>query len=184
MKNYRNFLVEKIEYELKQVMLIIEEKIKKEGRYSFNFNINNFPNHLNINIIKENMYKSPEYHGEFDVIDAIKQQVENVNVTITIKDNEIDLDKLYSIIHHEMKHVYDLFNSNPDDFLNSDFYKKYKFYQFKTEISLFKDEFSYLFYLSLKHECNSRINQLYEYLKLKKIKDYDKLFDIFINMEV
>ena len=91
-------------------------------------------------------------------------------ILVNITDNEIDYVELYSVISHELKHVYDIYHD-----INTKSFDNYTGY-FGIENKYKDDEvFSnilHLCYLGTIHELEARNSMIYN--KLRWLKTYDK----------
>lgn len=98
-------------------------------------------------------------------------------IPIFIEDNEIDKDRLVSIISHELRHIYDIYTIESDsDMLN--FIRSLQISIIKKDIDNKYEQFLYLVYLSLEHELLARYTMLYAQYKNCNCSR-EKLYKIF-----
>ena len=186
LKEYQEFSKEEekiYEFALKKHMNVIKHKIENnvvEGLNSFEFDFD-FSNNkdmkefdpfgviFDIIIDFENNNKKKYYaYIQEDIIK--KNNFRNFDIKIEIIDFKIDYYQLFSIITHELKHVYDLYHNNNLDSFDKvlhtngliNFYKK----------NYWIHDFMQLNYLALDHEVDARIRMLYD--KLYYLRTFDK----------
>lgn len=177
MKNWQTFnekYKDILDFPIKKYTYIIKEKIEnniKEGinKYVFDFlNEITLPIKFNliINYIKENQNK---YKGEVNQENVIKN-FDNFDLNVLIISNKIDYNQVYSVINHELKHVYDLYydvNIESFESLNGYYFLKEKYKKHNILI-----DFVELSNLALKHELDARLSMIYD--KLRWLKTFDK----------
>ena len=179
LKEWNEFIGESFEEKsvphlLKKISSIVRKDIVKNGNNSFNklYSIDG------INFIIKVNYKfgnHQPYYSNVDIYSILTEPDKDVNISINVVDEDIDINYLMSIILHELRHIYDIYTVS-NDVEMSDFLKTYGFNEFKNS------EFSYfinLIYLSLEHELIARHNMLYELFRWIDITDKNKLYDIF-----
>lgn len=188
MKKYNNFVKHvhesylSVEYTksiptiIKDIINQIKEKININTKnIFFDFTKNeNFPIsfHLNINFTKSDQ---SVYDSDINIIDVVQNQFENFNINMNIKDSSLDINKLLSSLHHELRHVYDILVLS-DDLDTKSFFDIEKNNKFKIKYPQFKYFFN-LIYLSLEHELVARNSMLYHKLIYLNINDKEKLLD-------
>jgi hypothetical protein len=187
LKKYQEFSKseEKIyEFALKKHMNTIKEKITNniiEGLNIFNFDFD-FTNNKDMKefdpfgvifdiIIEFNKHNTiKNYYGSINEENVKKNNFRGFDINIKISDIDIDYYQLFSIIVHELKHVYDLYHHHHlesfDRVLHTNglinYYKNNKWIH----------DFMQLNYLALKHETEARIRMLYD--KLYYLRTFDK----------
>lgn len=105
------------------------------------------------------------YYSNINIYDLIGTDIKEINMPIYIKDVFIITDKLISIISHEIRHIYDVYNTNNEDFevdmmsfVKSCYYNILKTHEDNNEYK----KFLYLVYLSLEHELIARNTMIWE----------------------
>ena len=169
--------VEIVDFPLKKYLVIIRKEIKskikiKENKFYFNFtNERHFPISFNL-IIDVEMSDEDNYSGFIDLQTVIKRNYTNFNLIIILKlkEKKINYSELFSIIQHELKHVYDYYkDSNRDtmhqmvrmDLINKTY-----------ENNKILKQFLHLMYSATIHEMDAKCSMIYE--KLRYLKTYDK----------
>lgn len=160
--------------QLKKISNIIRTDLISNGNNSFykSYDINNIS--FNLNIIYTKGIKEP-YYSNINIYNIIENPYNEVPINVYVKDIEIDINYLLSIVSHEIRHIYDILTVDKDyeinSFINSMYVSKYK--------ETIYTDFIHLFYLSLEHEMIARHNMLYDQLRWINITDKNKLYDIF-----
>ena len=100
------------------------------------------------------------YYSNINLHDLIKSK--KVDIPVLIRDTKLNNDKLFSIISHEFRHIYDYFiindQSDMESFINSIYYSILK----KRNKNKDFEKFLNCIYLSLEHELIARNTMLYE----------------------
>ena len=128
----------------------------------------------------ENKYytdKQTIYHSNINIYDVINQKSE-IYLPIKIEDSVLNEHKLYSVISHEIQHLYDVLTiideSDMKSFVNDLYLNKLR--NVAKNIEFFN--FLELVYLSLEHELIARNTMIYyEFLNCNVSKE--KLIDMF-----
>ena len=171
------------EFPLKKNMILIKEKVEnniKEGENNFYFDFD-FSKELKSNyfdpfkisfnlIILYEKKDNKQYYGSIDEENVRKYNFRDFDIKINIVDEIIDYNQLFSVILHELKHVYDLYNNKHTDSFAKvlhtnglvNFYKNDKYIH----------HFMQLNYLALNHEVGARIRMIYD--KLYYLNTFDK----------
>ena len=171
-KTYEDFN-KKIPDELKELFSKIREKIgeptesftKQIDLEEFNFceNIINIMVTFNKLSTGVNSYEEKDiiYYSNININDLLSNQ-HFIDIPIRIDDININIDKLISVISHEIRHIYDVFTINEKSDMNS-FIKSFHYGNLK-KIENNKDfkYFLYLVYLSLEHELVARNTMIWE----------------------
>ena len=170
--------------ELQNIIDIIKSKLKtinkkKSFKETIDFYDNSFfPFKLLLNV-DFNQSNDKTYHSDIDILYYLKTQSDDVEINITVYDTHIDLNEIASIIHHELRHILDIYSINDDadmeSFLKINFIEQFK----KGYKGLNKnlDNFMILIYCSLEHELIARNNMVYDKLKYLHIKDKKELIE-------
>lgn len=120
------------------------------------------------------------YYSNINIGDLVDNK-ENIKLPIIIRDVRLNNDKLYSVISHELRHIYDFFVINDESDFTS-FVNSLNYSILKKEI---KSNFKYfleIVYLSLEHELIARNTMIYENFinckcsKTKLIEEYKKTY--------
>lgn len=187
LKKYHDFSKEEekiYEFSLKKHMNVIKQKIENnvvEGLNSFEFDFD-FSNNKDmkefdpfgvifdiiIEYKKHNTIKN--YYGSINEENVKKNNFRGFDINIKISDTDIDYYQLFSVIVHELKHIYDLYHHHHlksfDRVLHTNglinYYNSNKWIH----------NFMQLNYLALKHETEARIRMLYD--KLYYLRTFDK----------
>ncbi len=181
---YKRFINENkdiIEFPIKKFLSIIKDKIENgisEGENIFSFDFKNeitlpISFKLIINWTKNTNYK---YSGSINKDDVINNRFKGFKLNIVINDDPIDYNQLYSVINHELKHVYDLHYNNTKSFNNIEGYNFLKREYIKNTWIL---DFLELSNLSLEHELDARTSMIYDKLRWLKTFDKSQLLDEF-----
>lgn len=113
------------------------------------------------------------YGSDVNILDVMTN-IEVLDIYVNVSDLYVNYDKILAMIHHELRHVYDILTINDDD-------EMFSFMQIPV-ICRFRNKnekysyFIHLVYLSLQHELVARNSMIYH--KLLNV-DKDKLFDKF-----
>jgi hypothetical protein len=164
---------ESIDFPLKKLIYIIKEKIEgtiKEGenKYYLDFSCEkSFPIKFHL-IINYEMVDEENYTGGVDYKEVKKVNFNNFHLYIVIKDIEIDYSSVYSIVGHELKHVFDMYLDRPYMMAEKMEYIYYLMDKYKDE-HLY--DLLYLAYISLKYEMEARNSEIYN--KLRWLKTFD-----------
>ena len=183
MKNYKEFINENkdiLEFPLKKFGSIIKDKIENKIKLNDNSFFFNFTNELTLPIsfyIKINYSNiGYQYSAYVNKDDLYSNNFKNFSLNVNIKDKNIDYNQLYSLITHELKHVYDMYYDENTESLNN--VSSYNYLRKKYSNNKFLLDFVELSNLALKHEVDARNRMIYD--KLRWLKTYD---DIQINNE-
>jgi len=111
------------------------------------------------------------YYSNININDLIKNE-KDIELPIFISDIELNNDKLFSVISHEVRHIYDVFTINEESdmnsFINSLYYNVLKIDETDENFKEFLD----FVYLSLEHELIARNTMIYEnFINCKCDKD-------------
>ena len=153
-----------------QNVVNFNESFSKLFDYSDN---NYFPIKFNIIYNIDKNSNLVDYISDVNIIDVIKDK-DIIDISVNIKDKDINIDKILSLIHHELRHIYDILTINSDHDIDS-FLKIPIVMKYKNPTSKF-GKFIHLVYLSLEHELVARNSMIYH--KLRNI-DKDKILDKF-----
>jgi hypothetical protein len=114
-----------LEFPLKKFMSIIKIKIDgniKNGENIFHFDFSK-EKKLKIDfnlIINYSKLSNNRYYGSINIDDVLSNNFTNFKININVESSNLDLNKLLSVIQHELKHVYDLYwDNNRETFLQS-----------------------------------------------------------------
>lgn len=177
-KLYEDMKLTSLPEELKQMTKDIRDVIKDDilSNKSFNKFIELHALKINLSIDYTNS-NDKIYFSDVDIYKLIYDN-EIININVIIKDTEIKLNDLMSVINHELRHVYDVFMIN-DDFDMKSFTDILSLQRFKKNVNNKKYKyFTDLIYLSFEHEFIARNCMLYD----KFVYDghnKEKLFDLF-----
>ena len=176
---------------------IVTDLISREGLKLSNLKIN-----ININPINFNNYGSFKINKPAIIIDNCLTNC-ILYLELLLNKSEIDnniispLNKIYSLINHELNHALELYQYEFNEKLyrtSWEISKKYSKHKIFADQYKYWEDFIYLIYLGLDHEMNSRISGLYEDIKnyenpnedIKNNKTYQNIelmskfnFDIF-----
>lgn len=105
------------------------------------------------------------YYSNIDIYDLFDKDNSTIYIPIKIRDIWINQDKMFSVISHEIRHIYDIYNVDAinydiimDSFLNTHKYIALK----NNETSKDFKYFLYIVYLTLEHELIARTTMIYE----------------------
>jgi hypothetical protein len=181
LKKLKEYLLEnkeQVPIPIKKLCSLIYDKIKNEEKsFSIYFDFTKklyFPISFNLNV---EFIKNPinEYNSKIDTLSIIEKEFENFEIPIIISDERIQLNRLMSIIHHELRHIYDLI-TNTEDYDIESFYMNPVIFKMKQKYPKFKYFFD-LVYLSTEHELVARNSMLYNYLRYMNIFDKEILYN-------
>lgn len=174
LKLYEDFSKKSTPEELKYIASQIRPDLIKNGNSSFskNYEFGNYRFNLNIDYTKGS--KQP-YFSDIYFTELFRDPEEHVNIPVKIIDEEIDINYLLSIITHEIRHIYDIFNI-ANEYEVVDFYKKMKIQIFKNTPY---ETFTHYIYLSLEHELIARHNMLYPLYRWLEVTDKNKLYQLY-----
>lgn len=133
---------------------------------------------LNVNFEKSDIV---DYYSNINIFELLdfKKVKKLIDVPINIRDLSINIDKLISVISHEIRHVYDVYIINDDVDMKS-FIKSLHLHRLRKD-RIFNDEFENflnLIYLSLEHELVARNTMIYENF-INCNCDKEKLYNLF-----
>lgn len=101
------------------------------------------------------------YYSNININDLIENN-DIIDIPIDISDVNINMNKLISVISHEIRHIYDVYTINDESdmesFIRTLYYNKLS----KSENNNDFKYFLYLVYLSLEHELIARNTMIYE----------------------
>jgi len=172
---------ESIDFPLKKLIYIIKEKIegtikKGENKYDLDFSQEkSFPIKFHL-VINYDMVDEENYTGGVDYKEVKKVNFNNFHLYIVIKDTKIDYPSVYSVIGHELKHVFDMYLDRPYMMAEKMEYIYYLMDKYKDE-TLY--EMLYLAYISLKYEMEARNSEIYNKLRWLKTFDNSIIMDEF-----
>lgn len=121
------------------------------------------------------------YSGDINIYQLITNDTAGIDLNIIIKDYYVDNERLYSLISHEFRHIYDVFTIESEEDMAS-FTKSLYLARLNNNYTITNDifkNFLFLVYLSLEHEMVARNTMIYEnYINCKcsKVELY-KLFE-------
>jgi len=152
----------------KKIKILLGEKtdsfkqILKTGDLSFIENdIKIIVDFEKINNNKSYSDKDIVYYSNIDLYDLIYNSDKIIKIPIKIKDTTLNNNKLYSVISHEIRHIYDFFTINDESDFNS-FVNSLYYSLLKKENDEIFNNFLDLVYLSLEHELIARNTMIYE----------------------
>lgn len=125
--------------------------------------------------------KIPSYNSNISVKEIIEKQFNNFTIEIVVNDNSIDKNKIYSLLSHEISHVYQLLN-DPDNKYFESFNKMIQIEDFKNTVLEYKKDFLDYIYFNFIHELDARVNQTYETYRYSKnsieimFKDFEQSY--------
>jgi len=171
LKTYESFNVD-IPEGLKYVFNEVRKRIgNPTSSFTLDVNLNDFDFcdlilniEVEFNEIKSNLsYEDKDiiYYSNLNIEDIVKNEVKT-KIPVKICDISINLDKLSSVISHEIRHIYDIYMVNDESdmksFINSLYYHKLS----KKETDKHFLNFLRLIYLSLEHELIARNTMIWE----------------------
>ena len=175
LKMYEDFSKKSIPEELKYIASQIRPDLINNGNKSFekNYIFGSYKFNLIIDYIKG--YREP-YFSNLDFTEIFQTPYTILDIPVKVKDQNIDIDYLLSVIIHEVRHIYDIFNIE-SEYEVLDFYKG-------MQLQIFKNSsyqiFTNVIYLSLEHELIARHNMLYPSYRWLKITDKNKLDELYL----
>lgn len=161
-KKYKLFISESKLYDyVKYIMVEIRDQIKNfnQKQYYLDFNENygiTFYINIDLNIIKN----IPVYNSNISVKEILDKEFNNFSIDIYIEDENIKPNKFFSLIAHEISHVYQLISA--DDTYFDSFNKMKNIENFKKSVLQYKKDFLDYIYMNFQHELDARVNQTYE----------------------
>jgi hypothetical protein len=184
--NYNNYILEKrgSPDKVKEYLYFIENKINKlnVGLNNFKLNLFDFDFDININIHINKLFNEDNYHGDFNIFDFLND-VYQINLDIKAKDiNSIDYNKIFSIIQHELTHIYEILVYKGDS-LKSTFNKIPIINSIKNIQSNNISDFTSRLYYSLEHELNATVSMIQYYLYRLGTRKYEDLKNQLDNYE-
>lgn len=180
-KKYKTYIInEKVDDYVINIMdairsIIVDIKIGE----SFIDLIKDFGISFKIKIELNNIDKFPLYNSNISIKEILKNNFKNFIIEFSITDVEINKNKFFSILSHELSHVYQLLN-DPDDKYFDSFNKMINIENFKNKSLEYKYDFLDYIYYNFIHELDARVNQSYEaYIFIKK-DNFDDLWKHFV----
>ena len=179
MDRYSNFIKENkdiVEFPIKKyislIRNIINNKIEEgENKFEFNFlGIGNLTLPIRFYLIIKYNKGGRKYSASVNEENILSNKFDGFDLNVFISDKEIDYNQVYSMINHEMKHVYDLYYDSNKNSLNS--IDGYHYLKIKYSNNKYLLDFIELSNLALKHELDARLRMIYD--KLRWLKTYDK----------
>lgn len=105
-----------------------------------------------------------KYYSNVNIYDVIFEPEKTIQIPVIIEDVEIDNNKMWSLIAHELRHIYDVITINDEDEADMrDFIKSQHIEKLRENENFLN--FTNLVYLSLEHELIARNTMLYEQFK-------------------
>jgi hypothetical protein len=107
------------------------------------------------------------YYSNLNIYDLISGKTKT-KIPIIIKDIQLNVDKLCSVMSHEIRHIYDVYTINEDSDMNS--FTKSLYYTLlkEKEDDKYFSNFLEMVYLSLEHELIARNTMIWEMLSYCK----------------
>ena len=169
--------LEVVDFPLKKYLVIIKKQILnkiKLGENKFNFDFVNeiyLPISFNIVVYVEQKNKK-DYNGFVDLDEILNKNYKdfNVNIFLKIKELKINYAEVFSIIQHELKHVYDYYHDQNRKSMDQIVNLKSLEIKYETNDKLYR--FLHLFYSATIHEMDAKCFMIYE--KLRYFKTIDK----------
>ena len=181
MKNYKDFLKDDTDllvFPLKKIGTIIKDKIDNnlkigENSYHFNFlNEKTLPISFNL-IINYNNENILNYGAFINMDDVITTNFKDFDLKVNIIDININYNKIYSLIIHELKHVYDIYYDNNVDSMRN--VTNLNYFKRKYKNNKYLIDFIEHYYLAFEHEIDARTLMVYDKLRWLKTFDTDEL---------
>ena len=181
MKNYKDFLKDNTDllvFPLKKIGTIIKDKIDNnlkigENSYHFNFlNEKTLPISFNL-IINYNNENILNYGAFINMDDVITTNFKDFDLKVNIIDININYNKIYSLIIHELKHVYDIYYDNNVDSMRN--VTNLNYFKRKYKNNKYLIDFIEHYYLAFEHEIDARTLMVYDKLRWLKTFDTDEL---------
>lgn len=96
-----------------------------------------------------------------------------------IQNKKLDLSKIRETMNHELTHCLEVYYRKKNNIISKIDWKKET--ELNKLIKSYKDskiieDLLYIYYITLSHEMNSKISQIYEYLKKSKFNTYKQLY--------
>jgi len=130
--------------------------------------LNFFDNLLQINVEytklennKDYSEKDIIYYSNININDLLNNE-KIIKLPIFITDVNLNIDKLVSLISHEIRHIYDIYTINEESDMFSFIKSLYYSILIKDETNIYFTQFLNLIYLSLEHELIARNTMIYE----------------------
>lgn len=178
---YELFLEQKgIPETLKSVMKTLKTKIIDNNliNKSFKLHVDWLSNdylpisfYLNVNVTNSNL---EQYNAKINLFEILENQFENFNIDILTQ--IFNINKLLSVIGHELHHVYELLIFK-GDFMKSSYIKdkNVNSVEILKKDKIFKDFLSLVYY-NFSHELRSRNSQIYHLLYNTEYNTLDDLY--------
>jgi len=187
LKNFNKFsnlkLFEKVDEYVSLLMLDIHEKLNNisdndyfidfSEKYGFTSSI-----HIDRNILKT----ISVYHAQISVQEIIKENFKKNDINIYIEDDNVDINKIYTLLSHEFSHYYQLI-SGEDKYFTS-FNRMINIENFKNSVKKYKHDFLNYIYYNFEHELDARVNMTYEGYLYSKLKTLEEMYDRFYENEL
>ena len=171
---YEDLSKKSIPEELKHMSSIIQEDLIENENNSFNkyYEFGSYQFNVIVDYKKGN---KQAYYSNINIDKIFQNPEEIVDIVVKVIDNEIDITYLLSVIIHEIRHIYDLYNIIYE-YDVKDFHKELDIQKFKGTDYF---NFTNLIYLSLEHELIARHNMLYTMFRWSKITDKNELLKLY-----
>lgn len=172
---YENFSKKSIPEELKYIASQIRPDLIKNGNNSFEkfYSFGSYKFNLIVNYIKGE--KEP-YFSDLNFTELFQNPFATLDIPVKVKDENIDIDYLLSVITHEIRHIYDIFNIEND-------YEVLEFYK-GMQLQIFRDTFFQKFtnyiYLCLEYELIARHNMLYPLFRWTEVTNKKELYNLYL----
>jgi hypothetical protein len=173
---------EEIDFPIKKILYIIKSHIdgkieeNETSYFMFNFLDNKYlPIKFKLAITWDKDDSIIDYFGYVNQNEVKNSKFKQFRVNVEIIDKELDYYELYSIINHELKHVYDMYhniNYINDVLDTTNIEEKYK------DSDVFSSVI-HLCYAASIHEMDARKSMLYDKLRWLKLFDKDYLIEEF-----
>jgi hypothetical protein len=122
--------------------------------------------------------KIPLYNSNISIKEILEKQFDNFIIEIVVNDNIIDKNKIYSLLSHEISHVYQLLN-DPDNKYFESFNKMIQIEDFKNTVLEYKSDFLDYIYFNFIHELDARVNQTYELYRYSNKNNLETILEDF-----
>jgi len=180
-KKYKTYIVnEKIDNYIINIMDVIRSNIDIKIGETFIDLIKNFGISFKIKIVLNNIDKFPLYNSNISIKEILKNNFQNFTIEFFIKDKDINENKFFSILAHELSHVHQLLN-DPDNKYFDSFNKMINIENFKFKSLEYKYDFLDYIYYNFIHELDARVNQAYESYRFVKKENFEDLWNHFLN---
>jgi len=178
-----SILFEKVDDYVSLLMLDIHEELNNisNNDYFIDF-YEKYGFTSTIHIDRNELKTISVYHAQISIQDIIRENFKKIDINIYIEDNDININKIYTLLAHEFSHYYQLISGEDKYFISIN--KMINIEDFKNSVKNYKIDFLNYIYYNFEHELDARVNMTYEGYLYSKLKTLEEMYDRFYENEL